>query len=380
MMNALKLTWLAGAASLAIAGVAQADALSTPAMTAPLAANATPYAFDAGEFGKIYITGQLTGLATWQTNAVPGNTGAAKVDISNAQIEIQKSDGVFQFYVQGGTYNFPSLGSAYVRTKDLPEETFHYVPVAFIKIAPNAAFSIQAGELPTLIGAEYTFTFQNMNIARGLLWNQEPAISRGVQVNYTQGAWTIAASVNDGYFSNHYSTGSALITYVASPKDTFAFAGSANFSKTSRSTFVTPVAQNNGEIFNLFWTHTDGALMIEPYLQYSHTKKEVSLGLPGSASTYGAAVLAKYSFTPMFSLAGRAEYEDSSGKSVSLLYGPKSSAWSVTLTPTFQIKQYFVRGEVSYTRLGSIAVGSGFGSLGDKKSQTRARVETGVLF
>jgi len=30
-----------------------------------------------------------------------------------------------------------------------------------------------AAKLPTLIGAEYTFTFENMNIERGLLWNQE---------------------------------------------------------------------------------------------------------------------------------------------------------------------------------------------------------------
>jgi hypothetical protein len=91
-------------------------------------------------------------------------------------------------------------------------------------------------------------------------------------------------------------------------------------------------------------------------------------------------VLAKYSFNPMFSLAGRAEYEDSSGSQVNLLYGPKSSAWSLTLTPTWQFKTFFIRGEASYVKLDSAAPGAGFGSAGNRDSQIRAMVETGVLF
>ena len=64
------------------------------------------------------------------------------------------------------------------------------MPQAFLKIVPTDNFSIQAGKLPTLIGAEYTFSFENFNIERGLLWNQEPAVSRGVQANYTRsGRW-----------------------------------------------------------------------------------------------------------------------------------------------------------------------------------------------
>jgi hypothetical protein len=44
-----------------------------------------------------------------------------------------------------------------------------------------------------LIGAEYTFTFENMNIQRGLLWNQENAVTRGVQVNQTMGKFGSSA-------------------------------------------------------------------------------------------------------------------------------------------------------------------------------------------
>jgi hypothetical protein len=377
--------------ALGAAGAARADdqpaaapagptALSTPAMSSSLSANANPISVDAGALGKIYFSGQLTGLGTWQNNSVPGNNDRGKADFSNAQIEIQKTDGVVQFYVQAGTYNFPSLGAAYVSSGRLTDETYKIVPVAFVKIVPNSSFNIMIGKLPTLIGAEYTFTFENLNIARGLLWNQEPAISRGVQANYSQGPLTVSASWNDGFYSNHYTTGSALVSYVISPKDTVAFAASGNFDKVSTSRFATPLAQNNGTVWNLMWTHADGPWVINPYLQYTTTPKITAFGLPSSASTFGGAVLAKYTFTPTFNLAGRVEYIGSSGSQVALLYGPKSSAWSATLTPTWQVKTLFIRGELSYTKLDSMGAGAGFGKFGNKDDQVRAMIETGVLF
>lgn len=380
-MNFLKTTFLAGTAAatlgLAAGTAAHADPLSTPAMSGPLSANPNPMSFDTG-IGKIYLTGQLTGMGMSQDHSIAGDKDS-RVDLTNAQIEIQKTDGVFQFYVQAGTYATPSLGAGYVKSSDLPDLTYHYVPTAFVKIAPNANFNVQAGILPTLIGAEYTFSFQNMNIARGLLWNQEPAISRGVQANVTQGPWAVSVALTDGYYSNRYTTGSTLITYTVGKEDSVAFAASAQFKKTSKSGFATPLAQNNGDIFNLIWTHTEGNWQLVPYLQYSHTPKSAKVGLTDSGSTFGGAVLAKYAFSPSFNLAGRAEYITSSGQN-SLLYGPKSKAMSLTITPTWQLKTFFIRGEVSYTKLDKPAPGLGFDADGMNKSQTRAMIETGVLF
>lgn len=391
-MNAKHLTAFASAAALAFAaaGVARADdapaaapagptALSTPAMSSSLSSNADPLSIDGGPLGKIYVSGQFSGLIGTTHEPFAGNK-KTKADLSNAQLEIQKTDGVVQFYVQAGLYNFPSLGAANLQSPRITEDTFKYVPVAYLKIAPNSAFNVEIGKLPTLIGAEYTFTFQNVNIARGLLWNQEPAISRGVQANYTQGPVTASVALTDGFYSDRYSTLSGLLSYTATMKDTIAFAGSAQLDKTNKTSFATPIAQNNGTVWNLMWTHTDGPWVINPYLQYTTTPKEVKFGLPSSASTFGGAVLAKYSFTPNFNLAGRVEYETSSGSQVALLYGPKSDAWSFTLTPTFQWKTYFVRGEFSYTKIGSGSAGSEFGRFGNKEQQERLMVETGVLF
>jgi hypothetical protein len=396
-MTSKKIACLTGVAAVAFAaaGAAWADdqpapgaapaapagptALSTPAMSSSLSNNSNPYSIDTGPLGKFYVSAQLTGIGAWEDPASFGDNSKGKAEVSNAQLEIQKTDGIVQFYVQAGYYNFPSLGAPFVSTQRLTDSTFKIVPVAYLKLQPTAEWSIEVGKLPTLIGAEYTFTFQNLNIARGLLWNQEPAVSTGVQVNYAKGPWTVSVSLNDGYYSSHWSTISGLVSYVISPKDTIAFAGSGNTAEVNVNRFVTPIAQNNGTIWNILWTHTEGPWVINPYLQYSTTPKITKFGLPSSASTFGGAVLAKYTVNSLFNVAGRAEYISSSGSDVSLLYGTKSDAWSLTLTPTFQYKLFFVRGEVSYTKIESGTVGAMFGRNGDKSDQTRAMIEAGFL-
>ena len=57
-------------------------------------------------------------------------------------------------------------------------------------------FSIEVGALPTLIGDEYTFSFENLNIERGILWGAEPAVSRGVQANFTTGPLAALAGLH----------------------------------------------------------------------------------------------------------------------------------------------------------------------------------------
>lgn len=89
------------------AGGAHAAALSTPAMSGPLAANPNPFSLDAGPLGKIYVDGILSGVGFWQSNHVPGDQ-EWRADASNGQVFIQKTDGWLQFYVQAGTYSLPS--------------------------------------------------------------------------------------------------------------------------------------------------------------------------------------------------------------------------------------------------------------------------------
>ena len=86
-------------------------------------------------------------------------------------------------------------------------------------------FNVEIGALPTLIGDEYTFTFENMNIERGLLWNQEPAISRGIQLNDTYKKLTLAFSWNDGFYSDRYTSLSGSLAYAVNAANTITFVG-----------------------------------------------------------------------------------------------------------------------------------------------------------
>ncbi len=136
-----------------------------------------------------------------------------------------------QFVVQGKAITRSlALGTGYIKASDTPAAEFGYLPVGYVKIVPNSTFSLQIGQLPTLIGAELPFTYENANIERGLLWNTEPLFSRGVQANFTGGPWTVSVSWNDGYYSNQYTTMSGLVLYTFKNSDTLEFAGSGNFS------------------------------------------------------------------------------------------------------------------------------------------------------
>lgn len=360
-----------------------AEPMTTPAMSGPLAANPAPLSFDTGALGTWYVTGAVTGLALSQDHPVPGDRNT-RTDLSNGQVFIQKNSGMLQFFVQAGTYSIPSLGTGYLSTEKTTSGLFGNVPQAYIRYVPNESFSIMAGKLPTLVGSEYTFTFENMNIERGLLWNQENAVNRGVQATYVQGPITASVSVNDGYYSSHYSWLWGSLAYAIDKNNSLSLIAGGNTDQTARNSLATPLLQNNSQIINLNYTHLDGAWTIAPSLQCTRVPSNKDLGILHSASTAGVALLANYALDSRFSVAGRAEYINSNGNaangSPNLLYGPRSNAWSLTLTPSYQNKLLFVRAEVSYVKAGRSTPGFVFGRNLDTPSQSRVMLETGLLF
>jgi len=363
-------------------------AMTTPAMIGPLTANSNPMSFDAGPLGPVYLTGAVSGLGLWQNNISPGDQHSL-ASLSNGQFFFQKIDGLLQYFVQVGAYTIPALGTPYFNTRKATGDFFGPLPMAWAKIAPTDTFSVQGGKVATLLGAEDTFSFQNMNIERGLLWNQEPAISRGAQLNYTQGPVAFAFSWNDGFYSNRYTWLSGSATYTLDSANSFALAAGGNYAHTTKSTLATPLFQNNSTLFTLVYTYNSAPWTITPYFQYTHVPAASSIGAYTSAATYGGAILASYSFgddspLPGFSIPIRFEYISSTGNIASgtpnLLYGPGSNAWSITLTPTYQYKNYFARAEVSHVGANSTTSGLAFGPNGTNTTQTRFLFEAGVLF
>ncbi len=364
-------------------------AAATPAVPAPLSSPSIagpisglpPAVFDAGPFGKISVNGIVDGMGWSQTNHVPGdnNTQAA---LSNAQVFIQKTDGWFQFYLQAGAYNIPALGTPFLQTDKTLSNFFGPVPVAYVKLQAGKNTSFEIGSLPTLMGAEYTFTFENMNIERGLVWNQENAVTRGIQVNQTMGKFTASLSWNDGYYSNRYTAMSGSLTYTNGPHS-LAFVGMGNFGQTKFQTLATPI-QNNSSMYYLAYTYSKGAWIVQPYWQYSNVPTNPKIGVVKGASTNGGAILLSRAFKHGFSLPVRWEYITSSGNAaenaVNLMYGPGSAGTSITVTPTFQYGGFFVRGDLAFVHTSNITPGDAFGPLGTLQNQTRGVAEIGFIF
>lgn len=374
--------------------MAGSSPMPLPGMTGLLKPNPRPFGYNLGRLGTVYVTGIVSGIGKLQSNVFPGDRPSL-ADLSNGQVFIQKVDGIVQFFVQAGTYSLPDIGLPYVRdgntehTMGTATNTFYgVVPQAFIKLAPVKNFSVMAGKLPTLIGAEYTFSFENMNIERGLLWNQENAVNRGVQANYTAGPVTLAASWNDGMYSNKYTWGWLSAFYAINSSNTLALIGGGNTKATNVSSSVTPLYQNNEQIYNMIYTHISGKWTIEPFLQYTVVPKRDLLKTTDNAQTYGAALYVNYAshLNPngsSFNLPVRLEYIKSTGTiagAPNLLYGQGSNAWSFTVTPTYQYKRLFARSEFSFTKANKIVNGLAFGPNGTNSSQARAIIEIGMLF
>ncbi len=354
--------------------------LSTPAITGPLS-NLPPAMFSAGPFGDIAVNGILSGMGLVQSNHIPGDD-TQQAALSNGQIFIQKADGWFQFYLQAGAYNIPDLGAPFLKTQDTVSALWGPLPVAYLKLQAGKNTSFEIGSLPTLIGAEYTFSFENMNVERGLLWNQETAISRGIQVNQTMGKFSASVSWNDGFYSNRYTWLSGSLAYANGP-NAISFVAGGNLGQTGYQSLATPV-QNNGSIYNVIYTLTKGHWIVQPYYQHSSVPTNAEIGVGKGASTDGGAILASYAFPHGFALPVRFEYIKSSGSAtdgaVNLMYGPGSSATSFTVTPTFQKGGFFARGDFGFVHVSDFTPGYVFGPDGTKDNQFRAVGEIGFVF
>jgi hypothetical protein len=387
-----------------------AATVANPAFGPTIKANPSPVCFTS-PIGDLYVGGAVTGYFYHASSpfnplspvgTLPLNTGRDeqnRLDFSNLMASLQKVDGPFQFYVQAGLYTFPTLGLPVYSSFDQNTAYFGPVPIIYGKYQFNDEWSVQGGRMPTNIGTELLFTYQNINIARGLLVGQENFFNQGVQVNYASGPWAASVAVVDGFYSGELNWVTGLVTYKIDDNNLVGINGGTHFTSFnsldhgSKFQYATPLTLQNSSIFVVNYTYTNGPWTATPYFQYTSVDRDLRLGLAG-AETYGGALLVAYNFTDNFSLGGRIEYIAQSGSrfnpgaTTSLLYGAGSSAASYTITPTFNFDRFFVRGEYSHVdlygiQLGSLAagtLGTGFGRTGNARSQDRYMVETGFTF
>ena len=153
-----------------------------------------------------------------------------------------------------------------------------------------------------------------------------------------------------------------------------------NYGQTAFQKLATPV-QNNSSIYNVIYTYTKGAWIIQPYFQYTNVPTNMKIGVDKGASTTGGAILLSYAIRQGFLAAGPLRIDRQlrvSGKdgAVNLLYGPGSNGTSFTVTPTYQKGGLFVRSDLGYVHIGSLTPGNGFGQTGNEQGQFRALLES----
>ncbi|MGD0939625.1 MAG: outer membrane beta-barrel protein [Terracidiphilus sp.] len=401
-LNRIMQTLAGSALAIALAAGAQAPATPAPA-PAPAPADAPaapaplstfvltgplqwlpPATFDAGPLGKLSVNGILTGYSAFQNNSMPGDD-AAQATLSNGEIFIQKADGKLQYYVQAGVYTMPTLGVPFVDAQDTVKNFYGPVPVAYLKWQAGKTTQFLLGQLPTLMGAESTFTYQNFNIQRGIVWNQENAVNRGLQINQTIGKYLSAAiSWNDGYYSNRYSWLSGSVTLTKGPHS-LVYDGMGNLGQTVYQTSAMPNYLNNGYMHAVIYTYSKGPWIVSPYFQYGKVPTNTKVFVPTGTSATGGAINASYAFKSGFSLPVRVEYLASSGSttdgSVNLLgYGAGSGGVTFTATPTYQKGGMFLRSDFGVVHATDSTPGDVFGKSGTDASQFRAVLEFGFIF
>ena len=358
--------------------------LPMPSMAGPLA-TAVPHEISVGSetSGKLEVTGILSGMAWSEGNHIAGDP-STHYDVTNAQVFVQKTTGWWQFYLQAGAYNLPAVGVPFLSTGNTIENIYGPFPQGYLKLV-KGNFNVEVGALPTLIGAEYTFSFQNMNIERGILWNQENAVNRGIQLNYSHKKLTTAFTWNDGFYSNRYSWLWGSLAYAFNGSNTLAFVAGGNAGAYAKNTLATPLLLNNESIYNVLYTYSKGNWVINPYFQYTDVPKNVSIGILAGAHTSGGALLVTRLFKHGMSLAARPEYIKTSGtvldpNAINLLYGPGSGAFALTVTPTYVKGAFFMRGDFSIVHATDSTPGLVFGSSGTSTNQPRGVLEAGFMF
>ncbi len=326
-------------------------------------------------FGSFNIGGALTGYGIY-TNNRAGTDRKTRYDIGSALLSISKPAEPFGFTLVGGAYSLPVVGVGISKTPNYTD-LFSALPVAYLEFAPVKGLSLQAGKLPTIIGYESAFTYQNNYIQRGLIWNMQPVINNGVRLTYTSDLFFVKVGVNDGFYTLSTTHPKPAIegSLGITPIKDFSLSFNLFLPDKSARPNSTSAPANKRE-FNLVASYTLGKLSFGADAMYVEAPKDNTAQVPQKAKASGGCLHFSYDLKP-FKLSGRVEYvkDNSDAGGIDLVgLGDGNKGWSFTLTPAYGKGPLFLRGELSYVSADKPFTNNG------KKNQTRLGVEVGFIF
>ena len=211
--------------------------------------------FDAGPLGPVYVTGAVSGLGLWQNNKFPDQQHS-QASLSNGHVFIQKTEDLFQYYIDVGAYTFPPSWAHRILVPRRPYGRL-LRPCADGMGEDRADRQFLHTRRQIAVGdrrRKRLYVPEYAHRGAGPHRAQEPSISRGGQLGYTiEPLALIFSSWNDGFYSNCYTWLSGSATYTLNPANTFVFSAGGNYSQTAKvttttsffQTTATPLFQNN---------------------------------------------------------------------------------------------------------------------------------------
>jgi hypothetical protein len=386
------------------------------AMTGP-----TAIQIDGGPIGALQLSGGVDGYGYYLSGTnnngnLPGTSQPIGMNVGNAMIELQKTDGELQFTVevgsQGGNLSlgWPSVGTN-GRVAQTTISNFSTGPLyaGYITVAPkDMPFTFSAGMMPSLEGYESGLDWNNPVALTTALWNVENSQNRAVEGTYTQGPVAVTVTFGDGYNTGVFNFLQGLVTYTFNSTNVLnvfyagnlgttglnakTYGGTAGYGSLNVGTYGPQF--DNSQMIGAFYSYTKGNLNLVPEVQYQYAKANAKIDLFKPSSNLGLAMFADYTFgTSPYSLGGWAEYFDSHTSALNQAANPSSATWFIgpnaeaigaAVAPTWQYKDLFARANAGYLYLlnnkGADGVSYGYGSNGNGRGQFLGTLEAGLLF
>jgi len=362
-----------------------------------------PIKIDGGPLGDLQLSGGADGFGWAMTGTADGSLNGAHstgVEFMNGIVEVQKTDGLVQGTLIVGAANNFVLGYA---PHGASIQSFQTGPVynAYLTLAPSPNFTISAGHVGSLEGYESGLDWNNFNVLTTDMFNVENSQSMGVSATATFGPVSGTITFGDGFDTQVWNYLQLSATYTIDPNNVLTLFGATNLGVTHSGAHVygsstTPYTKSfvgfgpgsaapfvNSSEAGAYYSFTMGNLNIVPEAQYTWTAKTPSVGLFDYSSNFGAAVFANYKFGDSpYSLGGWVQYFTSNG-SDNWFLNPGAQGYGLSITPTWQGKNLFVRGDVGYqhlTKISNTGVPSGYNSDFKGRDQATFLIEAGVLF
>lgn len=262
--------------------------------------------------------------------------------ISNALITVNAGVGNLHANATVGQYSFPTIGFPILPANQPGANTDLYnpLPLASVSYAFGSHFSLGAGKYAALLGQESPFTYQNLNIQRGIGWEMEPTISRGIQASYNNGPYTVTLQENDAYYGGFQRAVEGLVGWAPSSNTNLQFA------------FIVPGANvgpnpttsiGNKAEYDLMFTRQIGKLQLLPYFLWVNSPASSVLAYTSSEDAYAGVLLANWAFNSELNIPLRYENAaDTSSSSATspnadlIGFGAGSHVQTLTLTPTYR--------------------------------------------